>query len=375
MFQELLDYRTKHGDMLVPADFPENPQLGTWVDTQRQQFRIFYEEKQHFIHLQQQQQQLQQQQKKQSSESTFPTTTTIIIKPISLLRNAVLPMKKSNLTQERIDLLESNGFVWDVFALRWEERYQELVEYKNKHGTVIVPKLDQHETLYNWVFTQRRQYKLKLLGTEQSSLTQERIDKLDALGFIWNYQDEVWMEKFQQLQKFKKDYGHCLIPSTYFHRPLARWVEIQRMHYRNIHKHNNVTDMDDEDGADILHTSKDAMLDSPLTETRIQLLNNEGFVWDVAEYHWNILYQQLQDFVKINGHAFVPTSKPLGRWCQKQRIEYKKMMMGEKTSMTGLRQDKMIQLGFVFDMEKSRHIIKGSGSKKYPMKPKIRTIQ
>ena len=30
MFQELLDYRKRYGDLLVPTEYPENPQLATW---------------------------------------------------------------------------------------------------------------------------------------------------------------------------------------------------------------------------------------------------------------------------------------------------------------------------------------------------------
>jgi len=339
------------------------------VDTQRQQHRIFFEEKQHLIHLQ------QQQQMKQNSDTSSSTLKSLPF------RNTPLSIKKSNLTQERIQLLEKEGFIWDVHALKWEERYQDLVQYKQTHGTVIVPKVDQYEILYNWVFTQRRQYKFKLSGLDHSSLTQERIDKLDALGFIWNYQDEVWNLQFQQLQKFRRDHGHCLIPSTYFNRPLAKWVEVQRMHYRNIHKQRlkQLTMEDEEEEDDRPSNSaedtspQDCVAYSPLTETRIQLLDNEEFVWDVAEYQWNIHFHQLKEFSKINGHTFVPTTS-LGRWCQKQRIEYKKKIQGEKTTMTDSRRDRLIQVGFLFEIKNNDLPSMGSDRRKYRKKPKVQSL-
>jgi hypothetical protein len=40
MFQRLLAYREKHGDCLVPNRYPEDPQLGNWVSSQRRHYKI-----------------------------------------------------------------------------------------------------------------------------------------------------------------------------------------------------------------------------------------------------------------------------------------------------------------------------------------------
>jgi hypothetical protein len=43
MLSELIEYREKYGDTLVPVEFPDNPQLGTWGkhDTGYQIIRFF----------------------------------------------------------------------------------------------------------------------------------------------------------------------------------------------------------------------------------------------------------------------------------------------------------------------------------------------
>ena len=43
MFQQLKEYKAKHGDTLVPATYPENPSLGNWVDNNRQAYRMRFE--------------------------------------------------------------------------------------------------------------------------------------------------------------------------------------------------------------------------------------------------------------------------------------------------------------------------------------------
>mmetsp|Transcript_19020 Transcript_19020/g.55214 ORF Transcript_19020/g.55214 Transcript_19020/m.55214 type:complete len:208 (-) Transcript_19020:101-724(-) len=39
-FEELKTFKEKHGDCLVPQRYPPNPQLGTWVNTQRRHYRL-----------------------------------------------------------------------------------------------------------------------------------------------------------------------------------------------------------------------------------------------------------------------------------------------------------------------------------------------
>jgi hypothetical protein len=40
MFQQLKEYKSVHGDTLVPASYPENPQLGHWVYNNRYAYRM-----------------------------------------------------------------------------------------------------------------------------------------------------------------------------------------------------------------------------------------------------------------------------------------------------------------------------------------------
>jgi len=83
----------------------------------------------------------------------------------------------------RIARLEAIGFVWDridgAWERAWEQRFQELVAYKNRFGDCNVPKrCGENGTLGMWCGTQRAEYK-------KGRLSLERINRLEKIGFRW----------------------------------------------------------------------------------------------------------------------------------------------------------------------------------------------
>jgi hypothetical protein len=85
----------------------------------------------------------------------------------------------------RIRELESLGFEWDCSSAAWEERLNELVDYRKIHGHCNVPSsYSENSALAKWVPTQRKQYKLHLEG-KASPMTLSRIQELECLGFEW----------------------------------------------------------------------------------------------------------------------------------------------------------------------------------------------
>jgi hypothetical protein len=91
----------------------------------------------------------------------------------------------STLTAEREAALRALDFVWDSHAASWEERYQELIQFKQEHGHANVPKhFPSNPKLSIWVKCQRRQYKL-LLQKKKSNMTLDRFQKLQLIGFCF----------------------------------------------------------------------------------------------------------------------------------------------------------------------------------------------
>jgi hypothetical protein len=104
--------------------------------------------------------------------------------------NQRLMDEKGTLEPERKALLDEIGFDWKplVAAKRrerstleelWNHRYQELVEFHEKHHHFRVPASGESKILNSWANNQRSKYRR---GMQPRS----RIDKLNAIGFPWN---------------------------------------------------------------------------------------------------------------------------------------------------------------------------------------------
>jgi hypothetical protein len=181
---ELADYHKLHGHCNVPQNYSENTQLGTWVTTQRNNYKLHREG------------------------------------------------KKSPMTPSRIHTLESFGFEWDSHGAAWEERLSELADYRKIHGHCNVPKLYSDNTkLGSWVAKQRTNYRLHEKG-KTSPMTPSRIQALESFGFEWDSHGAAWEERLSELAGYLKIHGHCNVQCYSENIKLGRWVEKQRENYR-----------------------------------------------------------------------------------------------------------------------------------------------
>jgi hypothetical protein len=139
LFDELVKFKKDHGHCLVPHKYPQNPQLARWVKRQRRQYKL------------------------------------------KLKGN-----KTSTMTDDRIKSLNDIGFVWDSHEIIWNERFNQLVAYKQTFGHCRVPSYSKEfPQLASWVKCQRRQYKMFCDDNKSSSITEDRIRLLNRIGFIW----------------------------------------------------------------------------------------------------------------------------------------------------------------------------------------------
>jgi len=167
--------------------------------------------------------------------------------------------EKSSMTPERVRILTGMGFVWghslstfrqsavtsiscgnDTNAASstyssWDRWMELLSDYKKQYGDVDVPlKYEPNLSLGTFVQRQRTEYR-KMQNGKPSSLTPERVDELNRLGFTWTVRDNQssWEDRFNELKEFKKMSGHCNVPKVYTKNPsLGYWVNEQRFQYR-----------------------------------------------------------------------------------------------------------------------------------------------
>lgn len=147
-------------------------------------------------------------------------------------------------------------------AENWTEKFEELIEFRAQHGHCNVPNsFPENVNLAQWVKRQRYQYKLKL-ENKRSTMSDERAQALEEIGFVWDSHRAVWDERLQGLLEYKARNGHCNVPSRYAaNRQLAIWVKRQRRQYK-------------------FYTEQKP---SSMTPERIQRLESIGFEWDLRK--------------------------------------------------------------------------------------------
>jgi len=343
LFDSLKAYKSRHGDTFVPATYPDNPQLGNWVDNQRQLYRM-----------------------RQEAE------------------NSGVPTPYEFINDDRIDRLNSIGFVWNANDHAWNLRFEELKQYIAEKGNSCVPGIyPENESLGLWVAKQRRTYKVKLKATKKSqnqeegidsinetSLSEERIDKLNAVGFIWDVHEAQWLERYEELKRYRRDHGDTLVPKHYAVYPfLGRWVDKQRFDYKRFIAQKKVEEgVEIEDLDERRELERLASLSTGMTEERIRLLDAEDFIWDPFNHAWEQKYNELCMLLSINGHATIRSRRkgydPLARWAEIQRKNYRKRLVGQKTTLTQERIDKLERIGFLWDRgAESRQSAKAAAGK------------
>lgn len=79
---------------------------------------------------------------------------------------------------ERRERLKALGFVWDPLIDQWEKGFHCLEIFHQREGNCRVPQSHREQELWlgQWVSTQRK---------DKETLSPERRERLDALGFVW----------------------------------------------------------------------------------------------------------------------------------------------------------------------------------------------
>ena len=132
-FNGLKLYKKEHGNCNVPKIFPDDEQLGRWVARQR------------------------------------------------------VDNLKKKLSTDRCAALDSIGFVWDPLEANWQNMFQQLEAYKQKHGHCNVPrKYPEDPALGGWVGRQRR---------FRNEIPVECQQRLESIGFDWDPNERNRLDK------------------------------------------------------------------------------------------------------------------------------------------------------------------------------------
>ena len=357
MFAALRGFHAREHHCRVPSVWPENPQLGNWVNVQRRH------------------------------------------------------KKTGRIPAARIEKLDSLGFDWQVRprgdlarSESWEAMFAELGNFHAEHGHPNVPQqFAANRKLGWWVTTQRR-------NRRKNKLAEQQIARLDSLGFDWSpltskpkrtprqttgstaprpvRPSATWDEMLAALQEYKDCHGDCLVPQrSKENRSLASWVSEQRMArnrgkldpdherrltelgfnwdpvgnrwdemfaalvaFKNEHGHTNVPQRSRRYGALATWVSNQRLAEKvkrPIMLERRKRLDELGFRWRVSGPSWEDMFAKLVEFKGSRGHCNVPQNwredRRLGKWVNTQRTRNKRGKLRPQ------RKQQLDQLGFVWN--------------------------
>lgn len=153
----------------------------------------------------------------------------------------------------------------------WTSMLEELIDFRRKNGQCNVPHTSKElPALGRWVKRQRYQYKLMQEGKKESTMTPERAQILEKVGFVWDAHGSTWHRRFKELHAFYLMQGHCNVPSNYAaNLQLSTWVKFQRRQYKALRNGGK--------------PKTGGASGKSLTPVRIRALEELGFQWELRK--------------------------------------------------------------------------------------------
>ena len=212
---------------------------------------------------------------------------------------------KQPLTEAQIERLESIGIEWrNANEAAWDRRYAAVKAYFDEHGDIEIPKelvLSDGRTVGSWFKKQRT-------AKRNGKLTVRQIEKLDAVGMVWERPDP-WENGFAHAERYYWEHGDLLVPAGYVCNDgfdLYKWISNQRNNHNNPSRYHQ------------------------LTSAQSARLEGIGMVWYVLERQWLDVYEAAAVFFDKHGHLDVPVGYKTERgvdlweWLRTQRNNYRK---------------------------------------------------
>ena len=148
------------------------------------------------------------------------------------LRNSYRQGRTSGfLNEERIQLLNQMGMVWNVNRYRWERNYSLLSEYYQKHGNLDIPvdfTSEDGTNLYYIIANYKKTYRKGIIKEEQ-------IEALEKIGMDWRTDKEIrWEHGYKNAKDYYEANGNLFIPVIYESEDGHRtglWIRAQRKKY------------------------------------------------------------------------------------------------------------------------------------------------
>ena len=224
--------------------------------------------------------------------------------------------RRRKLTAEQEQTLVALGVEWATPVPGWEERYAEVVAFRQARGHCRPADVPGEKQLHRWLDAQRVLHK-------QGLMLAERARKLEALGVVWRQIDEQWKEQCAALKAHWEQHGNYLKLSS--ESGLDRWFRTQRRLAR--------------EGR--LLPERRARLDEL---SALKPLDYDGLVWE-QRFAELVAFRQERGHCKLS--SAVPEEQRLYAWLSCQRLL-------KRMGRTGAERTKRLEeLGVVWDQQQA----------------------
>jgi len=185
-YKELLDYKARNGDCIVPIGYKYNVQLANWVSTQRQEYKLWKKQLQCRITTERVNLLMSVgfsfgpprggariQKRKGASEdsdnsvSSISTSNSKSSDNNKKAKTPFLPLVSNQVTPQK--------------RKPWIKSFQDYIWCKD-NGTCVL----SNEMIKQWCENQRLQYILWQNNPKTSELTKERLNLLNSMNFEWD---------------------------------------------------------------------------------------------------------------------------------------------------------------------------------------------
>ncbi len=182
----------------------------------------------------------------------------------------------------------------------WDTYYRAAHSYYRESGNLRIPKryvTEEGLNLGSWLQTQRKVY----AGKAPGNLTEDKINKLNAIGMVWNIRSDSWEEGYAELLSYYKENGHVDVKARYVSEsgfPLGKWV------------------------SNLRGSIKKKGVEQVLTKEQQSRLEQLGMIWDKNHDIWNRYINAAAKYQKKHGDLKIPAKYvtedaiPLGAWLQ-----------------------------------------------------------
>jgi hypothetical protein len=152
-----------------------------------------------------------------SNSTTATAATTTAAQHAVAANDSSTTSPSSEPARKRPTISKTRDNVDNSHDLRWSQRFEELQDFKTRHGHCVVPaKYAENQMLARWMSSQRTAYR-SLREGKPTNITPERIQLLNEVGFPWQVGPEHtdFEDRVRQLADFQLQHGHCNVPQKY----------------------------------------------------------------------------------------------------------------------------------------------------------------